>query len=100
MAAMRYGRWLRCAWCESEATLGRGAESYLMPACEAHRAEATAACNEVMALRPPKPSGGASTAHAMATYEHRREVLARDAAEQSDGDLDWTRPVAGWVLFH
>jgi len=70
-----------------------------MPACEAHRAESTAACNEVMALRPPSPSVGASTAHAMATYEHRRAVLARDAAEQSDGDLDWTRPVVGWVLF-
>lgn len=52
-----------------------------------------------MALWPPRPSRGASTGHAMAIYEHRREVLARDAAEQSDGDLDWTRPVAGWVLF-
>jgi hypothetical protein len=99
MAAMGYRRWLRCAWCESEATLGRGAEGYLLPACEAHRAEANAACCVVMALRPPRPAAGATTGHAMAIYEHRREVLDRDAAEQARGDLDWTRPVPGWVLF-
>lgn len=96
---MRYGRWLRCAWCESEATIGRGAEGYLLPACEAHRDEAIAACNEVMALRPPRPFADASSAHAVATAEHRRAVLARDAAEQVTPDLDWSRAVAGWVLF-
>ena len=52
-----------------------------------------------MALRPPGPSVGASTDHAMAIYAQRREVLARDANEQSDADVDWTQPVAGWVLF-
>jgi hypothetical protein len=95
---MRYGRWLRCSWCEAEAVIGRGSQSYLLPACEAHREESCAACLAVQTLRPPQGSVAYSSEHSMETHALKGRVLARDEAEQRGEALDWSRPVEGWKL--
>ena len=86
----------RCGWCDrTDVSFGY---DHLPPACVEHRSERLRTLSEIEGLHLDSTRQWskvrASESMSLAIFNAGQEFAYSD-----DDDIDWTQPVAGWVLF-